>query len=241
MSWPPMLEADVSTAVIDSLLNPGYAETTYIKERAQRVGRKSKAVIRRKEIVQCCYRVIEQHGIEKTTIKNIASEMGVAPSLVMHYFKNKEELLVELVDYLVESMDTVYIPKLGEFTTARERLDFFIGETINLTVAQSVEDRVFYACFYMSFYNPAVRKRFMAMYDLDRERSGRLIMEYLREEGLPAIDPEPLSMELIAFIEGLNFVYALYKDWDMVRESIDRFKKLFWVSLNEQVKLNGSR
>ncbi|MBN2051466.1 MAG: TetR family transcriptional regulator [Spirochaetales bacterium] len=208
------------------------------------MGRKSKADIRRKEIVAGCYRVVEKYGIERTTIKKIAEELGTAPSLIMHYFKNKDELLVQLVDYLVESMETVYMPKLQQFSTARERLDFFIGETISLTVAQSVEDRVFYACFYMSFYNPAVRKRFIAMYDLDRERSGRIIMDYLQEEGLPIIDPEPLSMEVIAFIEGLNFVYALYKDWNMVRDSINRFKKLFWISLEEQVEaaeLDGNK
>ena len=199
------------------------------------MGRKSKADVRRKEIVTCCYNVIETVGIERTTIKKIAAEMGVAPSLVMHYFKNKDELFVELVDYLVENMERVYIPRLSEFATARERLDFFIGETINLTVAQSVEDRVFYACFYMSFYNAPVRRRFKAMYDYDRELSSKLIMEYLREENLPGIDPEFLSIELIAFIEGLNFVYALYKDWEMIKTSIERFKKLFWISLEELV------
>lgn len=200
------------------------------------MGRKSKADIRRKEIIAGCYRVIDHHGLERTTIKKIAEELSVAPSLVMHYFKNKNEILVELVDYLVESMDTVYIPRLKDFATARERLDFYIGETINLTVAQSVEDRVFYACFYMGLYNSAVRKRFMKMYDQDRDRTHRLILEYLHEEGLPDIDPDPLSMELVAFIEGLNFVYALYKDWKMIQDSITRFKKLFWSSLDEQVK-----
>ena len=56
--------------------------------------------------------------------------------------------------------------------------------------------------------------------DYDRELSSKLIMEYLGEESLPEIDPELLSIELIAFIEGLNFVYALYKDWEMIKTSI---------------------
>src|ERR1700749_5315475 len=32
------------------------------------------------------------HGFERTTIRSVASEAGVAPALVMHYFGSKAEL-----------------------------------------------------------------------------------------------------------------------------------------------------
>lgn len=199
------------------------------------MGRKSKAHIRRKEIVICCYRVVDKVGIENTSIRKIAEEMDAAPSMILHYFKSKEELLLALVDYFVESMDRKTIPQFAQLSSAKERLEFHIEEAINLNIAQSIEDKVFYACFYMSLYNPVMRERFIKMYDRDRELINTLICDYLIEEHLPCIDPEPLSREFITFLEGLNFFYALYKDRSYIQSIVLRFKKSFWDALNDVV------
>ena len=78
------------------------------------MGRKSKVDVRRKEILQTCYELIETNGLEGITLKQIGRKMGVAPSLIMHYFTNKEELIMAVVDYMLEKMDSVYIPRLSK-------------------------------------------------------------------------------------------------------------------------------
>lgn len=49
-------------------------------------------------IVDLALKVIGERGIEKATLREIAKEGGVSTGAIYHYFKNKEELLYEVMD-----------------------------------------------------------------------------------------------------------------------------------------------
>ena len=188
------------------------------------MGRKSKVDVRRKEILQTCYELIESDGLEGITLKKIGRKMGVAPSLIMHYFTNKEELIMAVVDYMLEKMDSVYIPRLSRFGTARERLEFFLDETINLYIAQSVSDQVWYPCFALSLHDEKIRECFRRAYDRDLRMSRQLFSELIDEEGLDGLDPDLLSAKLISFVEGLNILHAVYGMTDTFKSAIRNLK-----------------
>ena len=57
---------------------------------------------RRAEITQALLTVIARHGYEKATIQSIASQAGLAPGLIHYHFKNKQEILLSLIDMLAE-------------------------------------------------------------------------------------------------------------------------------------------
>ena len=65
------------------------------------MGRKSKAEERKKEILIHFYEVVKEDGFENASIAKIADRMDVNPSLLIHYFKTKEEMIVDLVDFLL--------------------------------------------------------------------------------------------------------------------------------------------
>ena len=188
------------------------------------MGRKSKVEIRRKEILQACYELIEADGLEGITLKKIGKKMGVASSLIMHYFTNKEELIGAVVDFMLEKMDSVYIPRLSRFGSARERLEFFIEETVNLYIAQSVSDKVWYPCFALSLHDRKIREAFRRAYDRDLRMSRQLITEYIEEEGLKGVDPEAWAAKLISFVEGLNLLHAVYGMTDTFKTVIRDLK-----------------
>jgi AcrR family transcriptional regulator len=191
------------------------------------MGRKNKIDVRRKEILETCYDQIEREGIDGVTLKKIGKQMDVAPSLIMHYFQNKDELIRALVDYMLERMDFVYIPHLSKFPTARERLIFFIDETINLSIAQSVSDAVWYACFALGMHNPEIREGFRRAYDRDLAVSEKLFREFLEEEGIEGVDPAILSVKLISFVEGLNILQATYGRKAIFTEAIRELREDF--------------
>ena len=65
------------------------------------MGRPSKRAERRKEILEAFARVLANHGYAGATIAAIAEEASVAPGLIHHHFKGKDELLTCLLDQLV--------------------------------------------------------------------------------------------------------------------------------------------
>lgn len=53
---------------------------------------------KQRSILEAAHQVISEKGIEKTTITQIAKRSGVVDSIIYHYFKNKEDLLLSILD-----------------------------------------------------------------------------------------------------------------------------------------------
>ncbi len=65
------------------------------------MGRPSLRAQRRAEITRAFAGVLAEHGYAGATIARVASEAGVAPGLVHHYFASKDELLASLLEGLL--------------------------------------------------------------------------------------------------------------------------------------------
>jgi len=55
---------------------------------------------KRIQIIEAAYQIMAEKGYEKASIKDIAKAAHITPGLVHYYFKNKEEILVELLSSL---------------------------------------------------------------------------------------------------------------------------------------------
>lgn len=65
------------------------------------MGRKTERQNRRKEITHAFAKVLANHGYAGATVEAIAFEAGLSPGLLHHHFKNKKEILEELVIDLI--------------------------------------------------------------------------------------------------------------------------------------------
>jgi AcrR family transcriptional regulator len=191
---------------------------------------------RRREILESCYQVIARKGLEGATLKRIGKEMGVAPSLLIHYFRNKEELMIALVEYMVDKMETTLLPGLAKLNSARERLAYYIDKTLNFDVAETVDDKVFYGCFYLALNEERIRKSFQRMYIHDNDIAIRLINDYIAEEGVPGIDPEQIAVQIASYIEGFYMYRVVFGNTPAFQRAVQGLKKLLWFVLEGKVK-----
>jgi AcrR family transcriptional regulator len=60
---------------------------------------------RRAEIVRAAGRIIEQKGLEGTSLRAIARELGCTTGVLMHHFVNKEDLFQAALDALFRPFD----------------------------------------------------------------------------------------------------------------------------------------
>lgn len=56
---------------------------------------------KRKIIVEAAWNIIEKEGIEKASIRRIASEAGMSTGALRHYFSNQDELLLFIMEYFL--------------------------------------------------------------------------------------------------------------------------------------------
>jgi AcrR family transcriptional regulator len=192
------------------------------------MGRKSKTTIRRREIMESCYKVIARKGLEGATLKQIGVEMGVSPSLLMHYFASKEEMILALVDYMVEKMDRTYHRAVKQRDSAEERLCLYIDKNFNFEIPQSVEDKVFYGSFYLALSDERVRTRFRRMYEHDHKMIVGLIKDYMEERGIENLNPDLLAIQLISTIEGFYLYRVVHGDSPELNQAAAGYKESLW-------------
>ena len=56
---------------------------------------------KRKMIAETAWKIIEKEGIEKASIRRIASEAGMSTGALRHYFSNQDELLLFIMEYFL--------------------------------------------------------------------------------------------------------------------------------------------
>lgn len=60
---------------------------------------------RQYEIIQAAGKLLIEKGIKGLTTKNLAAEMGFSESALYRHFKNKEDIIVFLLDYLKQNIE----------------------------------------------------------------------------------------------------------------------------------------
>jgi AcrR family transcriptional regulator len=72
------------------------------------VKKRQNAEVRKPDIVRNFYQVILEEGIEGASIGKVAKRMNIHPSLIIHYFQNRENLLIALVDHVIHEAGVIY-------------------------------------------------------------------------------------------------------------------------------------
>ncbi len=86
------------------------------------------------------------------------------PSLIIHYFSTKEEMIVAPVDYMLDMYEEAFLPRLQEIADPEEKLEAAIDAIFGMEWARLVDGGVLYACYSLSFRNPRVRESFQKTY-----------------------------------------------------------------------------
>jgi AcrR family transcriptional regulator len=62
---------------------------------------------RRNQILQSALKIFTRKGLAAAKISDISTDIGISYGLVYHYFKSKEDIYFELVDYAINSIEHV--------------------------------------------------------------------------------------------------------------------------------------
>lgn len=176
------------------------------------MARKNKSLVRKKEILECFYQVIDQEGIENASFAKIAKLMDVNPSLLIHYFSNKEEMIIAMVDWLIERYQGDYMERLEAIEDPKDRLKFVIFGIFSKEWISLVDNNVFYAFYCQTYRNEQIRDRFQHMYGLFKDF---LLDELKLCQSHKLIDPK-LDLNLfadflISLQEGNSYYQGLMK------------------------------
>ena len=84
-------------------------------------------VQKRKDIAISCKELFFQHGINDLTISQVAKTAGVGKGTIYDYFKNKEDIVFEIVNILLEERNKKKEIYLANATSTKEKVKVFFS------------------------------------------------------------------------------------------------------------------
>ena len=187
------------------------------------MGRKSLKKIRRKEIVKAFYTVAKREGFEKTSIAKVAEYMDINPSLIIHYFKTKQELEVSLIDYILERYLKIYQAN-GTIDT-KEKLIELVDKLFSRKWNRLFDDGVFYSCYAHIYNNKEFKQRFKQLHDSLRSFLKQSLLDAKYNDVINFDDLDELAETSFALIEGAYYYLGLVDDQEEYELKVGYYKR----------------
>jgi len=185
---------------------------------------RDKAETRKKEILDNFYAVLIEEGLEGASIAKVAARTDINPSLVIHYFSTKEEMVVALVNRVLQMYEEAFLPRLQGIKDPRKRLEAAAETFFGSDWAGLLDHGVFYACYSLGFRNRRVKSSFQRMYSRLRELLTAEIGDMMEKGVVAKGDPGLTADLIISLLEGYDFYRCIIED-EKQREEFGGFLK----------------
>jgi AcrR family transcriptional regulator len=163
------------------------------------------AEIRKPEILEQYYQVLIEQGFEGASIGKIAERMNIHPSLIIHYFKTKENMTVELAELLIEKYEAPEYLQFDHIPDMEQRFNALMGTIFSFEWSRTVDPGVHFGFYYLSFRNKIIKDRFEAMFQRFRDYLARELEVYINESVIKVKDPKKAAGIIVTLMEGLEF------------------------------------
>jgi AcrR family transcriptional regulator len=190
------------------------------------VARKSVKEERKRQILQALDQCLLEKSFEQTSIKDISRIAQVNHGVLHYYFKSKEDILLQYIDYVVDDFKgqvqdvLAQIPR--EKMSRKEFVKEIFGFVNNRITLNKNLSKIFVEIWEIAIYNEAVRVKLRQAY-----REWIQILTLNLGEGSPGgEDPSILSTAMVAFWEGTALFSTIFDDGEIdFANVLDRFQQ----------------
>ncbi len=185
------------------------------------IKKRQNAEVRKPDIVRNFYQVILEEGVEGASIGKVAKRMNIHPSLIIHYFQNKENLIIALVDFIIRRAGEIYRELIVESGDPGRRLRNLVEIFYSEAWYGMSDISGDFAILSMSGREPLIHSRIKEMYAILK----KLIAEELRKindaGAIPLRDPGRAADIIISMYEG----YRHFKHFYIADDEADGFRE----------------
>jgi AcrR family transcriptional regulator len=155
------------------------------------------------KIIQAAQRLIACQGVEKTSMREIAEEAGITTGAIYYYYKSKEELLYDVMDYA--SAVTAEIMKMRSNPEAKP--DEVLDEIARKVTQQLLNNTHWNLRFSLAQQaaqgNETLRERFAGNYAAQTRRTAELFNFIF--DTPPSPQDLDVAAIMVAALDGINF------------------------------------
>lgn len=158
---------------------------------------------RRRDLIRGTIASIARLGYHNSTVQTICEEAGLSRGLIGHYFKGKDDLLLEAFRFLVRQLRQEARRAMNAVgTDPLKRLLAVVDITFQKPIMGRDEAAVWLAFWGVVYWHPAMRKIHLKVWRGYQKSMGELFERAARERGI-ALDPRLASWTFAQLIDGL--------------------------------------
>lgn len=165
--------------------------------------------MRRGQLTRAAYKVVGQKGYYDFTIRDIAREAGLSTGLVHYYFKNKEDLLLNLLKEINANMTIILNRAISKSDDPREKLNIFMTQAFDLV---KTEKDYFYIV--IDFWsqvnkNDRMKRANTKLFKSYRDEIIKILKEGIDSGVFMKMDLNYTSAVIISIIQGMIIQYVI--------------------------------
>jgi TetR/AcrR family transcriptional regulator, biofilm operon repressor len=162
----------------------------------------NKKEIVKEKIGQVAMKCFSKYGLDKTTLDDIAKEVGLNKASLYYYYKNKEDIFLEVAikegqDFLASLQAKTLVKKNTE-----DRVTFYLMERINYYKNILNMNRVSVETLYKML--PRFFELFDSVVKAEVKFLSKIIREGVKRKELANVNPDKLASSLIAMNDALK-------------------------------------
>ncbi|MFC7344380.1 TetR/AcrR family transcriptional regulator [Saccharopolyspora griseoalba] len=180
---------------------------------------------RRTEIVEATWRLIAERGIDGTTMRAIATTLGMANGALKHYFPDKNAILRAAFTHVFDNTNARIAERLGE-ATGLAALRAFCREAVPAEDLTRLEARVVIPFWQHALTDPELESVFAEAMSVWREQIRHLLAQARADGSVRTGEPDELITEqLLAMLNGVQALGTLTSATtpEMLHRMIDAF------------------
>jgi AcrR family transcriptional regulator len=184
------------------------------------MGRKNMQEERRKQILEALHKCLLKKPFDKTSIKDIAAVAKINHGMLHYYFRNKEDILLNYIEYVInlsKSMFEEWLKSEGQSNSnskdfIRGVFDFMFQKiTLNRDMA-----KIYIEIWEIAVYNEKVKLKLRKSYSEWIETVKQMISEPIKDENTAS----KISTALVAFLEGISLFLIILDPKDFSFETL---------------------
>lgn len=165
--------------------------------------------MRRAQLIRAAYKVVSRKGYYNFTIKDIAKESGLSSGLVHYYFKNKQDLLLNLLKDLNRNMKSYLNKELVMAQDPLHKLITYMDQAFSLAVREKEYFFVVIDFWTQTQRNPRMRQANNRLLQSYRDECAAILKEGIAAGVFNEVDVKFTATTIVAVIQGAIIQYVL--------------------------------
>lgn len=159
---------------------------------------------RRAELCAAVWRLASRDGLEAVTVRNVADEAGWSTGAVVHYFSDKEDLLLSAFETVADRVRRRVGAAEERTSDPLELARAWLVEGLPLDGERRADVRVWFALLGLALTRPALARAQRLTYRAWRRRVAELLRDAQQNGSIREdVDPSAAAAALVALVDGL--------------------------------------